>query len=401
MKKALYILLFCTLMACGSNHQKQDTINTLGNFTEQTVEQQPTTVEGDCIMEDVLRLIPKDVLPENMRQLDLAAEILKKAEGGDDSYEVQCNYAYYDRTEGECDHSAIQLKSFPKADGSHLVLYAYSGGCDCNVMIDHKAYIYQEGQLSETSWPFPEPGFDEFYNTLSFYGADKADIDFTKEDGMPYYILSPDDNILCDWAACDYYDFLDYQRPITYHWNGESFDKNYGEYRICGESNFGGLKLGGPMPQTLDGFRLDPLEQNEYYGETMLVDTKTGENIAKIQYGIENGVQNITYIEVYSKHYATDNGTKVGDMIADVLKASSMSAAYNFSDGKAEDDTTRWTYVKTWHGIFAVDGNSITVGTPHTSPNGDLDPLLGTDLKASVPSEPVRAIEIMKVSEEE
>ena len=141
MKKALYILLFCTLMACGSNHQKQDTINTLGNFTEQTVEQQPTTVEGDCIMEDVLRLIPKDVLPENMRQLDLAAEILKKAEGGDDSYEVQCNYAYYDRTEGECDHSAIQLKSFTKADGSHLVLYAYSGGCDCNVMIHHKAYI--------------------------------------------------------------------------------------------------------------------------------------------------------------------------------------------------------------------------------------------------------------------
>ena len=213
MKKALYILLFCTLMACGSNHQKQDTINTLGNFTEQTVEQQPTTVEGDCIMEDVLRLIPKDVLPENMRQLDLAAEILKKAEGGDDSYEVQCNYAYYDRTEGECDHSAIQLKSFTKADGSHLVLYAYSGGCDCNVMIDHKAYIYQEGQLSETSWPFPEPGFDEFYNALSFCGADKADIDFTKQDGMPYYMLSPDDNILCDWAACDYYDFLDYQHP--------------------------------------------------------------------------------------------------------------------------------------------------------------------------------------------
>ena len=88
-------------------------------------------------------------------------------------------------------------------------------------------------------------------------------------------------------------------------------------------------------------------------------------------------------------------------MIVDVLKASSMSAAYNFSDGKAEDDTTRWTYVKTWHGIFAVEGNSITVGTSHTLPNGDLDPLLGTDLKASVPSEPVRAIEIMKVSEEE
>ena len=390
MKKALYILLVGAMMACAPKQQKQDTNNMpvdsteQTNPTEQTVEQQPTTTEGDCIMEDVLRLIPKDVLPENMRKLDLVDEIHKKAADVDDSYEVQCNYAHYDRSEGECDYSAIQVKGYPLANGSHLVLYTFSGGCDCSAMIEHRAYTYNEGQLTETSWPIPEPKFDEFYNALSLYGAEKNDVKFSKKDGMPYY-----------------YDFLDYQRSITYHWNGEGFDKNYNEYRICGDDNLGGLKLGGPMPKALDGFRLNPLVQDEYYGETMLVDAETGENIAKIQYGIEGGVQSISYIEVYSKRYATYGGSMVGDRIDDILKANSKSVAYDFSDGKAEDDTTRWTYIKTWHGIFAVDGNAIKVGTPHTSPDGDLDPMLGTDVEAAIPSSPVKAIEIMKVTEAE
>lgn len=407
MKTALYILLVGAMVACAPKQQKQETNNMpvdsteQTNPTEQTVEQQPNTAESDCIMEDVLRLIPKNVLPENMRKLDLVDEIHKKAADVDDSYEVQCNYAHYDRSEGECDYSAIQVKGYPLADGSHLVLYTFSGGCDCSVMIEHKAYTYNEGQLTETSWPFPEPKFDEFYNALSLYGAEKSDVNFSKKDGMPYYSLTPDGDILCSWTACDYFDFLDYQRSITCHWNGEGFDKSYNEYRICGDNNLGGLKLGGPMPKALDGFRLNPLVQDEHYGETMLVDAETGENIAKIQYGIEGGVQSISYIEVYSKRYATYGGTKVGDMVADVLKASSKSVAYDFSDGKAEDDTTHWTYIKTWHGIFAVDGSAIKVGTPHTSPDGDLDPMLGADVKATIPSAPVKAIEIMKVTEEE
>lgn len=402
MKKAFYILLLGALAACApKQQQQQDVQNTPVDTTEQLAEQQPATAENDCIMEDVLRLIPKDVLPVNMRKLDLVEAIHQKAAGGDDSYEVKCNYAFYDRSEGECDYADVSFTSYPKADGTHLVLYTYGGGCDCSVMVENRAYIYSDGQLTETTWPFAEPNFDEFYNSLSTYGAKKSHIDFTKKDGMPYYNLNNDGDIVCYWTACDYYDFLEYQRSIIYKWNGSGFDKTYNEYRMVNKESLGGLRLGGPMPKALDGFRLETLEQNESYGEVMLVDASTAENVAKIQYIIEEGVQNINHIELYSKRYATYNGIKVGDMIDEILKMTSESAAYDFSDGKAEDDTTRWIYVQNFHGLFAVDGHTVKVGTPFTSPDGDLSPFLGTDITSTTPSEPVKAIEIMDATPEE
>lgn len=405
MKKVFYILLIGAMAACApkqqQQQQQQDVQNTPVDTTEQVAEQQPTAAESDCIMEDVLRLIPKDVLPENMRKLDLVDAIHQKAAGGDDSYEVRCDYAFYDRSEGECDYADIFLKSYPKTDGTHLVIYAYEGGCDCSAMIEHRAYIYSNGQLTETSWPFPEPKFDEFYNALSFYGAEKSHVNFAKNDGMPLYLPNKDGDIMCTWVACDYFDFLDWQRSITYTWNGEGFDKTYGEYRMVDNDHLGGIKIGGPMPKTLDGFRLETLEQDEYYGDVMLIDASTGENVAKIQYFNEEGVQSINYIELYSKRYATYNGIKVGDMIDEVLKMTTESSAYDFSDGKAEDDTTRWIYVQNFYGLFAVEGHTIEVGTPYTSPDGDLNPYLGSDLKAATPSEPIKAIEMMKVTSEE
>lgn len=400
MKKALYILLIGAMAACAPKQQQQAVENTPADTTEQVVEQ-PMEAEGDCIMEDVLRLIPKNVLPDNMRKLDLVDAIHQKAAGGDNSYEVKCDYAFYDRSEGECDYAEIFLKSYPKADGTHLVIYAYEGGCDCSAMIEHRAYIYSDGQLTETSWPFPEPQFNEFYNALSFYGVEKSHINFSKKDGMPLYLPNKDGDIMCTWVACDYFDFLDWQRSITYTWNGEGFDKTYGEYRMIADNRIGGLKLNDPMPKALDGFRLETLEQNEYYGEVILIDASTGENVAKIQYVNEEGVQSINHIEVYSKQYATYSGIKVGDMIDEVIKMNTESSAYDFNDGKAEDDTTRWIYVKNFHGLFAVEGRTIEVGTPYTSPDGDLDPYLGSDLKAATPSEPIKAIEILNASPKE
>lgn len=402
MKKAFYILLLGALAACApKQQQQQDVQNTPVDTTEQVAEQQPATAENDCIMEDVLRLIPKDVLPVNMRKLDLVEAIHEKAAGGDDSYEVKCNYAFYDRMEGECNYADVSFTSYPKADGTHLVLYTYGGGCDCSVMVENRAYIYSDGQLTETTWPFAEPKFNEFYNSLSTYGAEKSHVDFTQKDGMPYYNLNPDGVIVCYWTACDYYDFLEYQRSINYKWNGSDFDKTYNEYRMVDKDHLGGIKIGGPMPKALDGFRLETLAQDEYYGDVMLVDASTGENVAKIQYFNEEGVPTINHIELYSKRYSTSNGIKVGDMIDEILKMTNESAAYNFSDGKAEDDTTRWIYVQNFFGLFAVEGHTIEVGTPYTSPDGDLDTYLGSDLKAATPSEPIKAIEIMKVTEEE
>lgn len=400
MKKVLYILLVGAMAACAPKQQQQEVQNTPADTTEQVVEQ-PMETEGDCIMEDVLRLIPRDVLPENMRKLDLVDAIHQKAAGGDDSYEVRCDYAFYDRSEGECDYAEIFVKSYPKADGTHLVIYAYEGGCDCSAMIEHRAYIYSDGQLTETTWPFAEPKFNDFYNSLSTYGAEKRNVDFAKKDGMPFYNLNNDGDIVCYWTACDYYDFLEYQRSIFYKWNGSGFDKTYSEYRMVNKESLGGLKLGEPMPKALDGFRLETLEQNEYSGEVMLVDASTSEKVAKVQYIIEEGVQSIIHIEVYSKHYATYNNIKVGDMIDEVLKMTTESAAYDFSDGKAEDDTTRWIYVQNFHGLFAVEGHTIKVGTPYTSPDGDLTPFLGSNLKAATPSEPVKAIEIMNATPEQ
>lgn len=361
MKKTfLIITAIATTMvvACGGGSTSQQTNN--ANTDTDTVNQsdvQPTpqevqqpSVSDNCDMEDILKQFPKKYLPEEMRNFDLVLEMKKRAEGGDDSYEIQCDRAFLDHSEGECDYTDIMFHSFKKNDGSLLVLYTSSGGCDCSVMLNHKAFNYSSGKLTETAWPFEEPNFEEFFNSISLYGVQANHIKESKSDGKPFYqICTEKENaIRCNWSVCDYFDFIEYQRPILYTWNGSSFDKSYLPFRMCGEKNFGGIKLGDNYPNNLDGFKITAKE-DEY--NVKITDAKTGNLVAEIETNQFNKVFKIT---VLSPDYCTEDFIPVGTQVNDIITRSpNKHRAFDW-DGDG-DETHRLIVVETYSGKFGVE----------------------------------------------
>ena len=378
----MLILAAVMLVACGGQNQNQKVENP--SATEEnavtTVEEEEVVEVEDCIMEKVITLLPQDVLPNGMRGKDLLAEMKKKSEGPDDSYDILCDYAYFDVYYGECNSEAIELRSFKRNNGSHLVLFSATGGCDCNVTLIRKAFDYRNGKLTKIEWPFDEPKFDEFYNAISLVNAPANHVESAKNDGRVFYLLNYGNggNVVVGamWSTCDMYDFIDYGRIIEYRWNGTSFDKSYGPYKVFtyGLTHFGGLKLGGDVPQNLEGFHLIGAGN----GVMEICDYKN-DIVADFYYDEDNG--KISWINVYSSDYATDNGTRPGTTITEVLERSAKSKAYHL-DGQV--------YVQTYHGVFAFDEDMFEIDNSRVASDGSFDLIkyaLSAPVKAIVVSD--------------
>lgn len=365
MKKSLLMLLACATVACTSTNQSKndasntDTVKTETVNTDAVVADKEKTAEApkveiphsDNIMEEVIKLFPSKELPDEIKSKKLIDLIKKKASGSDQSYEIRPNYAFFDASFGECNYIDLSLKSFKKLDGTHLVLYVCNGGCDCSMMMNHKAFVYDGAKLTEVEWPFKEPEFKECFNSISLYGVKKDAIDNAIENGEPLYNLRPEDEFLIHgmWSVCDYYEFLNYGFDIVYSWNGNTFDKLQGTARMCGDDNLGSIKIGSEMPKSLDGYNIETKAQNEDIKKALVTDSKTSEKIA--EFTIENN--KIKEIRVYTPTFTTDNQTKVGSLLSDILKSSSEHRAFDLENGG--DELHREIIVETWHGKFTFE----------------------------------------------
>lgn len=237
MKKTLLLIAAAVIVfACGGNqNQQQNAENqtpTEENVVATEAEEEVIEVE-DCIMEKVISLLPQDVLPNGMKGIDLLTEMKKKSEGPDGSYDILCDYSYFDVYYGECNSEAIELRSFKRENGSHLVLFTATGGCDCNVTLGRQAFDYRNGKLTKIDWPFEEPGFDDFFDANALEGVPASHVENCKNDGSAFYLLNFGNGreviVGVIWSSCDMYDFMDNGRIIEYRWNGASFDKKYHE----------------------------------------------------------------------------------------------------------------------------------------------------------------------------
>lgn len=365
MKRIILILTAVVMFACGGNQSQQQKVENQ-SATEEGAEATETEVieAEDCIMEKVITLLPKDVIPQGMRGKDLLTEMKKRSEGPDGSYDILCDYAYYDIFYGECNSEAIEIRSFKRENGSHLVLFSATGGCDCNVTLSRQAFDYRNGELTKTDWPFEEPKFDEFFNAISLMNASANNIEYAKNDGRVMYLLNYGNGgevvVGAMWSTCDMYEFIEFGRIIEYRWNGTSFDKSYGPYKMFsyGEKNFGGLRLGDTMPKKLDGFKL----QGAGNGVMEIYDSKTNEVIADFYY--DEGSEKINWINVYSSDYASIDGTHPGTTITELLDRSAKSKGYRL-DGQV--------YVQTYQGVYAFDENMFEIDNSRVASDGSFD----------------------------
>jgi len=99
MKRIILMLTVVVMFACGGNQSQQQKADNQATTEESAEATETEVIEAeDCIMEKVITLLPQDVLPNGMKGMDLLTEMKKKSEGPDGSYDILCDYSYFDVT---------------------------------------------------------------------------------------------------------------------------------------------------------------------------------------------------------------------------------------------------------------------------------------------------------------
>ena len=320
-------LALLAAVACGSNANRSKSAGAAATafMDAEAVAESPVMALFDAapasLSEDIIRLLPPDLLPEpNDEGKDGVTQLLETTAGN------APGHAEWYESFGECDVVGISTHAFPRTDGSWLFVYVDGAGCDCYVQGDPQAFNYADGKLTPCQWPFKEPVYNDFVNPLVEGLVDPQHLAWIKEDWSVNYSFGEESpNVIrASFLNIDFYNFTSGCRPLYYEWDGESFHRREGRYGLIRDNGFGQFSPYGYVEDIPEGYEVKGKGRHQ-----SLVDQKTGETVCNFLIDADDA---ILEIEVVSPLFENEYGFYPGEPLAEI---DSNWEAWNFQESDA------------------------------------------------------------------
>lgn len=263
------------------------------------------------LLEDILRQLPKNLLPDVGAGKDPVQALLTREDEPDYPFTIS-----WFQFEGECDVVGIEIQVLPCLDGSWLVTYFAGSGCDCYVQDDPVAFVYRDGRLSECEWPLPELTYEDFATPLVERLESPEALGWVREYWSPSYNFDYANPYLLTavFNDIDHWMFSAGCRPIEFYWNGKEFLRHDGRYSLVEGDCFAGYRLGEPIDEEVpEGYAFV-----EDGGFTFLQEQASGRRLARFALQEDGTVREITALQPDMSIY---NMLWPGQPLADALEA--------------------------------------------------------------------------------